>query len=196
MSSQHPIGRRPGDPEVTRSAVLDGARSTFAEHGFERATIRGIAARADVDPALVLHYFGTKEQLFVAAHQLPFSPEEVAAAIFDGEIEDLGGRIARFYLSALAVPGSPAVSLLRASATHENAAEMLRTFIDLTLMGPGIETVPAPDRRFRMSLVAAHLLGVLFGRLILEIPELAGADLENIIRPLSTTFQRYLTGQV
>ncbi|MEA1903226.1 MAG: TetR family transcriptional regulator [Actinomycetota bacterium] len=196
MSSEHPIGRRPGDPEVTRAAVLDAARSMFAEHGFEKATIRAIAAEASVDPALVLHYFGSKDKLFVSAHQLPFSPEDVESAIFDSDLDGLGERIARFYLSALAVPGSPAVSLLRATATHEEAAEMLRTFIDLTLMGPGLETVPGPDRRFRMSLVASHLLGVLFGRLILGIPELAESDLEDIIRPLATTFQRYLTDQI
>lgn len=193
MSSQ-PIGRRPGDPEVTKAAVLEAARTTFAGHGFEKATIRAIASAAGVDPALVLHYFGSKDSLFVAAHQLPFSPEDVEAAIFDGDIDGLGERIARFYLSALAVPGSPAISLLRAAATHDRAAEMLRTFIGLTLMGPGLETVPLADRRFRMSLVASHLLGVLFARLILRIPELADSNLDDVIDPLGTTFQRYLTG--
>ncbi|NIR34980.1 MAG: helix-turn-helix transcriptional regulator, partial [Actinobacteria bacterium] len=68
-------GRRPGDPGVTRAAILDAARAVFGELGFERATIRRIAASADVDPGLVLHYFGTKQGLFAAAHELPFDPE-------------------------------------------------------------------------------------------------------------------------
>ena len=152
-----------------------------------------IAAEAGVDPALVLHYFGSKEQLFVAVHELPFSPEDAESAIFDGDLDGLGERIARFYLSALAVPDSPAVSLLRAAATHAAAADMLKTFIEMTLMGPGLEVVKTPEARLRMSLVASHLLGVLFGRLILSMPELATCDIEDIIRPLSDTFQRYLT---
>ena len=193
MTGQPTTGRRPGDSEVTKASVFDAARSTFAEHGFESATIRMIAAEAAVDPALVLHYFGSKEELFVAVHELPFSPEEAEAAIFDGDLDGLGERIARFYLSALAVPDSPAVSLLRAAATHTAAADMLKTFIEMTLMGPGLEIVKSPEARFRMSLVASHLLGVLFGRLILSMPELVTCDIEDIIRPLSDTFQRYLT---
>ncbi|MEN8040913.1 MAG: TetR family transcriptional regulator [Actinomycetota bacterium] len=196
MTPQPTTGRRPGDPEITRASILDAARSAFAEHGFQGSTIRMIAADAGVDPALVPHHFGSKEQLFVAAHELPFSPEEVEAAIFDGDIDGLGERIARLYLSVLADPGSPAISLLRAASTHTAAADMLRTFIGLTLMGPGLDTVEVPDIRFRMSLVASHLLGVLFTRLILVLPELADRDVEDIIGPLSVTFQRYLTDSV
>ncbi len=74
MTSRPARGRRPGNPAITRQSILEAARATFARAGYERATIRAIASAAAVDPALVHHYFGTKEELFVAAHEIPISP--------------------------------------------------------------------------------------------------------------------------
>ena len=75
-------GRRPG-VSGTREAILGAARRAFAEHGYQHATIRGVADLAGVDPALVHHYFGTKQELFVAAVQLPVNPVEQLMAVLD-----------------------------------------------------------------------------------------------------------------
>ena len=72
-------GRRPGAPD-TRAAVLAAARAAFAAKGFGGTTIRAVAADAGVDPALVHHYFGTKDDLFLAAMELPVDPREVIGA--------------------------------------------------------------------------------------------------------------------
>ena len=102
-------GRRPGD-SGTREAILEAARAAFAAAGYDRATIRGIAAAADVDPALVLHYFGTKEELFEAALELPVRPREILARGIAAGRDQLGATIVRTLprgLGAARDPGAP-----------------------------------------------------------------------------------------
>src|ERR687897_3533809 len=85
-------GRRPG-VSGTREAILDAARRAFAEQGYQRATIRGVAELAGVDPALVHHYFGTKQELFVAAVRLPVNPVEQLTTVLAAEPDQVGPRI-------------------------------------------------------------------------------------------------------
>ncbi|HEX2418275.1 MAG TPA: helix-turn-helix domain-containing protein, partial [Micromonosporaceae bacterium] len=77
-------GRRPGKPD-TRQMILAAARDVFAEWGYDRASIRGIAAQAGVDPALVHHYFGNKDSLFQAAIQSPIDPGELLTEALTGK---------------------------------------------------------------------------------------------------------------
>ena len=123
-------GRRPGDSSVTRSEILTAARTTFAESGYESATLRRIAAAAGVDVALISHYFGNKEDLFVAVHELPINPSDVVDVLDGVDDEEIGEKIARFSLGVLATDGSAAISLMRAASTNASAAAMLREFID------------------------------------------------------------------
>ena len=92
-----PRGRRPGSPD-TRAAILGAARAGFAELGFRATTIRAVASEAGVDAALVHHYFGTKEQVFVAAMELPFEPGELLPQALAGDPEELRERLARMFL--------------------------------------------------------------------------------------------------
>jgi len=186
-------GRRPGNPDVTRREILDASRVLFGELGFERATIRAIARRARVDPALILHHFGSKEELFVVAHELPFSPAEFVAAALEVDRSTLGETLARFYLVVLGAPGSPAVSLLRAAATNESAARMLREFIDDAMLTPVSVGLGVDRARLRVVLAGSHLIGLLFGRAILAIPELVEPDVEELVHLVAPTVQRYLT---
>ena len=94
-------GRRPGNQD-TREAILSAARDAFAERGFDAASIRTIAAAAEVDPALVHHYFGTKDQLFLAAMQVPIDPNKVIPAVLAGGLDGVGdasvyGTLRRLY---------------------------------------------------------------------------------------------------
>lgn len=186
-------GRRPGDPEVTRRAILAAARRRFGEAGFDRATIRSIAFGAGVDPALVHHHFGTKQELFVAAHELPMSPKQFMAAITSGPREEMGERIARLYLSLVEVPDSAPLSLLRAAATNEAAARMMREFIENVLLRHADDLIGVPRARLRLALVGSHMIGILFGRALLGIPDLARRDVEDLVAALAPTLQRYLT---
>ena len=123
-------GRRPG-LSGTREAILDAARRAFAEHGYQRATIRGVAELAGVDPALVHHYFGTKQGLFVAAVQLPVNPVEQLSALLADDPELVGQRMIGVFLSVwdLAANNSPLLALVRSAVSDEQAAAMLREFI-------------------------------------------------------------------
>jgi AcrR family transcriptional regulator len=186
------MGRRPGNPEVTRRSILAAARSRFGEAGFDRATIRSIAAEAGVDPALVHHHFGTKQELFAAAHELPIGPKQFAAAITSGPRTEMGERIARLYLSLVETPDSAPLSLLRAAATNEQAARMTREFIDSNLLRHADELIELPQARLRLALVGSHMIGVLFGRALIGIPELTRTAAEELAVALGPTLQRYL----
>ncbi len=134
-------GRRAGD-SGTRETILAAARRRFAAHGYDAATIRSIAAEAAVDPALVHHFFGSKEQLFVAAMRLPFAPGEmITAALAPGSRPpgvSAGEQLIRTALRAWDDPvvRSTFLGLLRSALTSEQAARMLREFVSETILGP------------------------------------------------------------
>jgi AcrR family transcriptional regulator len=192
MTSESKPGRRPGDPAVTKQAILDAARELFGELGFDRATIRAIAARAGVDPALVHHHFGSKQSLFVAAHQLPVDPAEVIAGLVTLPRGELAPHIVRAYLTTFGTPGSPALSLVRAAATNEAAASMLREFITKALLRNASKLVPYPDARLRVVLLASHLIGVVVARAVVGLPEVKDCDVEELVVLLSPMVDRYL----
>jgi len=187
-------GRRPGDAAVTRAAILEAARAVFGERGYERATIRAIAARAGVDPALVHHYFGRKHQLFGAAHEIPADPVEVLSEVLvSGDPDHLGEDIARFYVTTFFKPDGPMPSLLRAAATNAQAAAMLRGFIERGIIGRFEAVYPVPDIRLRVALIGSHLVGLFVARHLIGVKDLAEEDTEVLVRAIGPTIQRYLT---
>lgn len=190
------MGRTPGSPP-NREAILEAARGYFASHGYDRATIRGIAAEAGVDPALVHHYFGSKDQLLVAALKLPLNPRDVVPELLAGDIETLGERLLRRLLGVWAADGQAGgslVGLVRASVTHEAAARMMREFITREVIGRLADALDMPDPRFRAALVGSQLLGLAMARFIIRMEPIASADPELLIAAYAPTIQRYLTG--
>ena len=192
MSTGRKPGRRPGDPEVTRQAILAAARSVFSDAGFERATIRGIASRAGVDPALIHHHFGAKQELFIAAHQLPFDPAQLIESLQEVPPEQRGEQIVRMYLNVFGLPDSPALSLLRAATTNESAARMLREFLQAVLLDNAVALTNATDARLRVALIGSHMIGVLFARNVVGVPELSERSVEELVTVLAPTVDRYL----
>ena len=195
MSASRPPGRRPGNADVTRQAILTAARRTFGDVGYERATIRAIASRAEVDPALVHHHFGTKQTLFAAAHELP-DPATVLETVFTGPSEGMGERLTRAYLGFASGPGSPIVSLLRAATSNEHAARMMREFIGESFLAAAERDLTASQPRLRIALCAGHLVGIVMGRNILQLPELAQPKIEELVKTISPAIQHYLTGDL
>lgn len=187
-------GRRPGGGD-TRAALLDAARAVFAERGYDGATVRAIAERAGVDPAMVNHWFGGKEPLFVAALNLPADPAAVIGEALPGDPEHLAERlIARLLRVWDETGGAQLATLLQSIASHEVAASLLREFIGRVLVGKVLEPV-APDRpELRASLAGSQMFGLAFVRYVLKVEPLASADHATIIAAVAPNLQRYLTG--
>jgi AcrR family transcriptional regulator len=188
-------GRRPGGAD-TRGALLNAARAVFAERGFDGATVRLIAERAGVDPAMVNHWFGGKEALFTAALDLPVDPATLISQVVPGDPERLGERIVSRFLTVWdhAGGGRPLAALIRSVASHETAARMVREFVTRILLRRVVETV-APDRPdLRAALVGSQIVGLGMVRYVLRLEPLASADHPTVIAAVAPTLQRYLTG--
>lgn len=195
-------GRRAGD-SGTREAILQAAREQFADRGYEGATIRAIAAAGGVDPALVHHFYGTKEGLFAAAMQLPFVPSEaITAALADRPAgQPVGAHLVRTALALWDSPGvrDAFVGILRSALTSDQAAAMLREFVTQAILAPvaslAVDTDPE-QTPFRTSLVGSHMLGLALARYILRLPTVAAADADVLAAAIGPTIDRYLTGDI
>jgi AcrR family transcriptional regulator len=188
-------GRAPGSPP-NRAAILDAARINFERHGYERATIRGIAAQAGVDAALVHHYFGSKDQLMVAALALPINPRDVVSELLAGDRRTIGERLLRRVLAVWGeewAKGGPLVGLIRAAMTHEPAARMIREFFTREIIGRLADALELSQPRLRVGLVATQLMGLAMARFIIRMEPIASAEPETLIACYGPTIQRYLT---
>jgi AcrR family transcriptional regulator len=195
MPAAKRLGRRPGE-SGTRAAILAAARAQFADNGFDAASVRAIAGAAGVDPALVLHYFGSKAALFTAALEIPFEPEEVVERVLRGPRSQLGRRLALFFLSIWDDPArrQSMMALLRAATTSDDAAHMLRERVGERVLRPVGEHLGVPDAPLRMSLCASHLVGVGIARYIVHIEPLASLESDALAELVAPALQRYLTG--
>ena len=190
-------GRRPG-VSGTREAILDAARRAFAEHGYQHATIRGVADLAGVDPALVHHYFGTKQALFVAAVQLPVNPVEQLMAVLAEDPGQAGERMVELFLSIWdhAADQSPLLALVRSAVGDEHAAAMLREFITEEVLGQIAHRLGSPDAGLRATLVGSQIIGLAMARYIVKVEPLASAPAAQVVASIGPTLQRYLTGDI
>ena len=188
-------GRRPG-PTRTRGAILEAARAAFATRGYDAVSVRAVARDAGVDPSLVHRFFGSKEQLFVAAMELPVSPSVLVAGLLAEGTQDLGERLVRALLTLWDTPGAfaPFLGLIRAAVSSDAAATMLREFLTREVLGR-IATAAAPDRpELRAGLAGSQIIGLAMARYIVRIAPLAEADPAEIVKAVGPTIQRYLTG--
>jgi AcrR family transcriptional regulator len=190
-------GRRPG-VSGTREAILDAARRVFAEHGYQQATIRDVARLAGVDPALVHHYFGRKQELFVAAVQLPVNPAEQLMGVLAQDPEQAGERMVELFLSVWdhAADQSPLLALVRSAVGDERAAAMLREFITEEVLGQIAHRLGSPDAKLRATLVGSQLMGMAMARYIVKVEPLASAPAAQVVAAIGPTLQRYLTGDI
>ena len=179
--------------------VLAAARAAFAERGFDGATIRGIAADAGVDPALVHHYFGSKDKLFLAAVEAPADPDELLPEVLAADRDALGAAVVRMALRVWDGPGRHGgLALLRSAVGSEWTAKLLREFLVSRVLRRVVATLGFdPDERAaRASLVASQLIGMVMVRYVLRLEPLASASPESVVAALGPTVQRYLTGDV
>jgi AcrR family transcriptional regulator len=188
-------GRRPG-PSGTREAILAAAGRHFAENGYDRASLRGIAAGAGVDQKLIAHFFGSKQQPFVAAVGLPFNPGDVLPAILAGERESVGERLAAFLVDVLEQPElhQRLTGVVRAAASEPEVAGMLREFLTRELFLPAAELLGTEDGSFRANLVGSQIVGLVMARYVIAIEPLASMPPRAVAAAIAPTLERYLLG--
>jgi AcrR family transcriptional regulator len=185
-------GRRIGT-SGSREAILAAARDQFAQDGYDGATVRGIAAAAGVDPALVRHYFGGKEHLFVEALELPIDPARIVAQILGPGTDGLGERLAHFFLETWDREDMPFVALLRSVTTNDRAAAMLRQFISREVLGPIASSLKLPQPELRAALAGSQLIGVAMMRYVLRLEPVASMDRDRLAQLIAPVIQRHLS---
>ncbi|MFF8314975.1 TetR/AcrR family transcriptional regulator [Streptomyces lydicus] len=178
-----------------RERILAAARTEFAERGYDRTSIRGIAKAAGVDAALVHHYFGTKEQVFGAAIELSFAPALTMPETLAGGGADVGERMARFMFGVWENPVTrqPLLAIMRSALTNDTAAGVLRGLVARRMLQRVAGELTVPDPEFRAQLAAGHLIGIAVLRYVIKMDPLASAEVEEIIAMVAPALQRYLT---
>jgi AcrR family transcriptional regulator len=176
--------------------VLTAARNEFATKGFDRTTMRGIASVAGVDAALVHHYFGSKDDLFLAALEIPFDPRVVIPALAADGVPGLGHRIATTFVTMWDVEENrlPLVAMFRAAMTNEETSTLLRNGLARLVLDTMSEVIDVPDGRMRAQLVASQLLGLALTRYVLALEPLASMPPADVVAVIGPTLQRYLDG--
>jgi AcrR family transcriptional regulator len=174
---------------ATKANILGAARERFAAKGYERATIRAIAADARIDPALVVRYFGSKEKLFAAAARFDLQIPDLAAL----PRKTLGAALVTHFLNRWENDDT-LKALLRAAVSNPVAATRLRTVLETQLV-PAI--VPLFPKRAtaatRAGLVASQMLGLAMTRYLLRLPSVVALDCGIVVEWLGPTIQRYLS---
>ncbi|MEH1013564.1 TetR family transcriptional regulator [Micromonospora sp. CPCC 206060] len=180
---------RPRRSDATRAAILTAARERFAADGYERATIRTIAADAGIDPAMVMRYYGSKEKLFAAAAEFDLRLPDLAELPADG----IGAPLVRHMLRRW--EGDETLfALLRAAVSHEAAAERMRQIFGAQLAPALARVCPDPaDAARRAGLVATQMLGLALTRYILRLPPVVAMSPDELATWLGPTLDRYLT---
>jgi AcrR family transcriptional regulator len=197
-----PRGRRPGGAD-TRAAILTAARADFAEQGYDATSVRGIARRAEVDPALVHHYFGGKAKLFAAVLDIPADPAALIGAIVQGPRDRVGEGLVRAFLSVWDSDDGRQrfQALLRSAVTHDEATLMLREFLTREVFGRVMRELNATDGRgrgaahqveLRAGLAASQMIGLAVMRYIVELPAVVAASHDELAAMLGPTLQGYL----
>ncbi|AXK36664.1 TetR/AcrR family transcriptional regulator [Streptomyces armeniacus] len=181
----------------TRDLILSSARAEFAARGYDRASIRAIARGAQVDPALVHHYFGSKEQVFEAAMETAFAPVLSAPEqlVADG-IDTAGEQLTRFVFGLWENPATrePVLAIVRSAVNNETAARIFRQMITRHVLARVARELRLPDPDVRVQLAVAQLVGTAMLRYVIKVEPIASADPETLIGHLAPVVQHHLTG--
>lgn len=195
MTAVRGRGRRPGGPD-TRGQILAAARESFAHKGFAATTIRAVAAEAGVDPALVHHYFGVKDDLFLAALEIPVDPRALVPAVFDAGVAGAGERLLRLFLSVWDDPEArlPLIALVRNSLSQEAPETLLQQGILRMVLQPLRAALSVAEADRRVQLVASQMIGLVMTRYLLALEPLASMPADDVVAWVAPTLQRYLDG--
>ncbi|NJP92571.1 TetR/AcrR family transcriptional regulator [Nonomuraea sp. FMUSA5-5] len=177
---------------------MRAAQQSFAERGYTATTIRGVATAADVDPALVLQFFGSKDGLFDAALRVDPPTRSLLTLVHESDADVLGERLLRRYLELWETPGTGArlLAVVRGSAASPSASAMVAAFMSEEVMLPLARAIGADHAELRANLTGAHLLGVATARYVLRVEPLASLDRERLVAIQAPVVQHHLTGDL
>jgi AcrR family transcriptional regulator len=186
-------GRRPG-ASGTREAIREAAARLFAERGYDRTSMRAIAAAAGVDQKLIAHFFGSKQRLFVEVFTPPFDPAAVIPEVFAGDRATIGERVAHFLLTVLENPEGRRrmTGLIRAAASEPEAARMVRDLISREILTRIIQALDVEDADVRASLLGSQVVGLAMTRYIVGVEPLASMSPDAVAAAIAPNLQRYL----
>jgi len=168
--------------------ILAAAKQRFAESGYERATIRAIAADANIDPSMVMRYFGNKDQLFAAAADFDLQLPDFSSA----ERDQMGGQLVTYFMDRWE-RDEALVVLLRSSTTNAEAAQRMQEIFAGQLL-PAIAKINSSDAPRRAGLIATQVLGLALCRYVLRLPPVVAMSHDEVVAWLGPTIQRYLEG--
>jgi AcrR family transcriptional regulator len=202
-------GRRPGKVD-TRGEIVEAAKRVFADKGYDGASLRAVARAAQVDPALVHHYFDGKADLFVAAMALPFDPRVIPMHDHPGAVDpdsDAGRGVSAGTMVITGFltmwdhsegTGSSFASCVAGMAASTNVADAMREFVAERIWekSPVNEGESADMTRQRRALVSSQLMGLAFIRYILRVPPISTTTPEEIARWAGPTLDRYMVGPI
>jgi AcrR family transcriptional regulator len=190
-------GRPPG-PSDTRERILGSARELFSRNGIDKTSIRSIATDAGVDPALVHHYFGTKQQLFAAAIHIPIDPMQIIEPLKAIPVDQIGHTLPKLLLPLWdSELGKGFIATLRSLIAGSDVS-LIRSFLQEVIaaeIGPRVDDPPGSGK-IRVQFVASQLVGVVMARYILELEPFASLPVEQIAETIGPNLQRYLTGEL
>jgi AcrR family transcriptional regulator len=188
-------GRRPGGPD-TRGEILTAARDEFAARGFDGTTMRAVASSAGVDAALVHHYFGGKDDLFLAALEIPVDPRVVIPEMLRPGVDGIGERLVRMFVSVWDDPESrkPLLAVFRSALSSEAGADLIRGGMMRMVFEQVAEGLGVPDPVLRAQLVGSQMTGLVMMRYVLRVEPIASMPPDQLVQWLGPTIQRYLSG--
>lgn len=194
-SSRRHSGRRPGRTG-TREAILAAAARQFAARGYDRASLRGIAAEAGVDQKLIAHYFGSKQQLFVAAIGLPVDPGAILPAAVAGDRDSLAERLVAVLVAVLEQPElhERMTGVVRGAASDPDMARTMREFLTRAVFEPIAAALDTDQPLLRANLVGSQVVGLLMARYVVAVEPLASLPARTVAEAVAPTLERYLVG--
>jgi AcrR family transcriptional regulator len=183
---------------VLAARIVAAARNQFAENGWAGTTIRAIARSADVDPALVYHYFGSKEGLLEAATNPPQKWLESIAEVWTTPIQHLGEALITLLLASWADDEiGPTLRAILQTAAHEpSTCEKLRRVVEGSLMGVSKLGSDERDRLVRSGLIGSQMMGFALMRFVWKIEPVASMSDNEAIAAIAPNLQRYVDGDV
>ncbi|MFJ1768212.1 TetR family transcriptional regulator [Amycolatopsis sp. NPDC088138] len=180
----------------SRQRILRVARELFDQHGYNGTTVRMIATAAEVDPAMVFYFFGTKQKLFGAVIDLSADVPPAIDSIFDGDVATIGERVVRTLVENLDKSDrTPLVMLTRSAPTDPKSEALLREFIDRELTGRLAALLGTPDAAVRAGMVNVQILGLAVARYIVHLEPIASASVDELVATFGPLVQHCLTGE-
>jgi AcrR family transcriptional regulator len=189
LARARPAGPRRRDAQATRAAILEAAKGQFARLGYDSGTLRGIAAEAGVDVALIKRYFGGKEGLFVEALKASFQPDRLAAVNRDTYARELAVSMAGDAHEDEA--RTHVFQFLLRTATSPTTAPLLNLALQERYLGPIRDWLGGQDAQARARVLASILIGLLVERLIRDEP-LSGREREVYIARVTAAIEAQL----